>query len=163
MKRKMTVAVLSTLGVVALIFIIGLMLPKEREFVKQAELKSPPEKVFHIVSDFKNQASWRDDVQKIEVIDQETWIEFPEKGTPLTFRIQQKVENHLLEIEIIEPKSFDGKWIGTFEKTPTGTKVLFKEIVIISNPFFRVLTSIFVDLEKTMDLYMENLKAKLVN
>lgn len=161
MKKKMTVAILSVLAIIAFVFVAGLLLPKQREFVKQAELNSPPEKVFQVVTDFANQALWRDDVQEIKVLDATTWTEIPKKGTPITFRIKRKVENQLFEIEIIEPKKFNGYWIGTFEETENGTKVVFKEVVIIENPFFRVLSSIFVDLDKTMEVYMINLKTKL--
>lgn len=157
----MTVAVLSVLAVFAAIFMAGLLLPKQREFVKQAELRSPPEKVFQVVTDVESQASWRDDVLEIKVIDQSTWTEIPKKGAPITFKTKQKAENKLFEIEIIAPKSFKGHWLGTFEETPTGTKVVFKEVMLIENPFFRVVSLIFVNLDKTMEIYMENLKTKL--
>lgn len=161
MKKKMTVAILSVLAIIAFVFVAGLLLPKQREFIKQAELNSPPEKVFQVVTDFANQTSWRDDVQEIKVIDEKTWTEIPKKGTPITFKTKQKIENQLFEIEIIEPKNFNGYWIGTFEDTKNGTKVVFKEVVTIENPFFRVLSSIFVDLDKTMEVYLNNLKTKL--
>jgi hypothetical protein len=161
MKKKMTVAVLSILALIAFVFIIGLFLPKQRAFVKTADFKSPPEKVFQIVTDFEHQTSWRSDVQAIKVIDQDTWTEVPKKGTPITFKIKEKVQNQLFEIGIIEPNSFNGYWVGNFEQTPTGTKCIFKEVVIIKNPFFRVISSIFVDLDKTMETYMTDLKTKL--
>jgi hypothetical protein len=161
MKKKMTVAILSVLVIIAFVFVVGILLPKQRDFVKQADLNSPPEKVFQVVTDFANQTLWRDDVQEIKVIDEKTWTEVPKKGTPITFRVERKVENQLFEIEIIEPKNFNGYWIGTFEETKNGTKVVFKEVVTIENPFFRVLSSIFVDLDKAMEVYMNNLKTKL--
>jgi hypothetical protein len=37
----------------------------------------------------------------------------------------------------------------------------FKEFITISNPFFRTISYVFVDLDKTMDLYLQNLKQKL--
>ncbi|HSM46229.1 MAG TPA: SRPBCC family protein [Draconibacterium sp.] len=161
MRKKMTVAVLSILALFALAFAIGLFLPKQREFVKTATFKSSPEKVFQIVTDVENQLSWRSDVQEINIIDEDTWTEVPKKGTPITFKTKQEIQNQLFEIEIIEPKSFDGYWIGTFEQTTTGTKVVFKEVITIENPFFRVMSSIFVDLDQTMEVYMTNLKNKL--
>lgn len=161
MRKKMTVAVLSIVALVAMVFVIGLFIPKQKEYLKTADLKSSPESVFQIVTDVENQTLWRNDVQEIKVIDQNTWTEVPKKGTPITFRTKRKIQNQLFEIEIIEPKSFQGYWIGTFEQSPMGTKVVFKEVVIIENPFFRVMSSIFVDLNKTMDVYLSNLKAKL--
>lgn len=161
MKTKMTVVALSILALVALVFVIGLLLPKQREFVKTAHLKSSNEKVFQIVTDVENQPSWRSDVQEIKVIDPNTWTEIPKKGTPITFKTKQKIQNQLFEIEIIEPKSFKGYWVGTFEQTATGTKVVFKEVVTIDNPLFRVMSILFVDLDKTMDIYIAHLKTKL--
>lgn len=163
MKRKMLTILLSVASVLLLLLIVGLLLPKEREFVKTANLKSPPERVFKIVTDVENQTSWRNDIQEIKVIDQYTWTETPKKGTPITFKTKQKVENQIFEIEIIEPKSFNGYWVGTFEQIPTGTKVHFKEVVVIKNPFFRVLSAVFVDLDQTMEDYMTNLKTQLGN
>jgi hypothetical protein len=161
MKRTMVVAVISILAVVAIVAMIGLFLPKQREFVKQAVFKSPPEKVFQVVTDVANQASWRNDVQEITIIDENTWTEVPKQGTPITFKIKRKIENQLFEIEIIEPKSFNGYWVGTFEKTSAGTNVVFKEVVNIENPFFRIVSSLFVDLDKTMEIYLSNVKTKL--
>ena len=159
----MLTILLSVASVLLLLLIVGLLLPKEREFVKTANLKSPPERVFKIVTDVENQTSWRNDIQEIKVIDQYTWTETPKKGTPITFKTKQKVENQIFEIEIIEPKSFNGYWVGTFEQIPTGTKVHFKEVVVIKNPFFRVLSAVFVDLDQTMEDYMTNLKTHLGN
>ena len=157
----MAVAVLSILALFAIVLVIGLFLPRQREFVKTANLNSSIEKVFQIVTDVENQTTWRSDIQGIKVINQDAWTEIPKKGTPITFNIKQKVQNQLFEIEIIEPKSFNVHWVGAFEQTTTGTKVVFKEVITIDNPFFRVMSLLFIDLDKTMELYMNNLKTKL--
>jgi len=36
-----------------------------------------------------------------------------------------------------------------------------KNFPIIKNPYFRVLSYLFFDMEKTMDVYLANLKVKL--
>lgn len=161
MRKTMLVAVYFIVGLVALVLVVGLMLPEKREFVRTATFRSQPEKVFQIVTDVKNQTSWRRDVQDIVVIDEATWTEIPRRGTAITFRTRRKVENQSFEIEIIGPENFNGYWVGTFERIPTGTKVVFKEVIAIANPFLRVVSSLFVDLDKTMDVYMMNLKTKL--
>jgi hypothetical protein len=159
MKKMMTYLLIS---IVAIALIIGLFLPKERTFTKTTVLNSDVTKVFKIVTDFKNQTSWRNDVKEIIVIDNNTWTEVPQKGTAITFKVKQKVENEIFEIEIIEPKNFNGYWVGTFEQTNKNqTAIEFKEVITISNPFFRTLSYLFVDLNKTMDLYLQNLKQKL--
>ena len=158
----MTYLLISIVAIIAIVLIIGLFLPKERTFTKKAVLNSDVTKVFNIVTDFKNQTTWRNDVKEIIVIDNNTWTEVPKKGTAITFKVKQKIENEIFEIEIVEPKNFNGYWVGTFKQTnQNATEIEFKEVVTISNPFFRTLSYLFVDLDKTMDLYLENLKQKL--
>ena len=162
MKKMMTYLLISVVAIIAIVLIIGLFLPKERTFSKTALLNSDVTKVFNIVTDFKNQTTWRNDVKEIIVIDNNTWTEVPKKGTAITFKVKQKIENEIFEIEIVEPKNFNGYWVGTFKQTnQNATEIEFKEVVTISNPFFRTLSYLFVDLDKTMDLYLENLKQKL--
>jgi hypothetical protein len=162
MKKMMTYLLISIVAIIAIVLIIGLFLPKERTFTKTAVLNSDVNKVFNIVTDFKNQTTWRNDVKEIIVIDNNTWTEVPKKGTAITFKVKQKVENEIFEIVIIEPKNFNGYWIGTFKQTKVNqTAIEFKEVITISNPFFRTISYVFVDLDKTMDLYLQNLKQKL--
>lgn len=158
----MTYLLISIVAIIAIVLIIGLFLPKERTFTKTAVLNSDVTKVFNIVTDFKNQTTWRNDVKEIIVIDNNTWTEVPKKGTAITFKVKQKVENEIFEIVIIEPKNFNGYWIGTFKQTKVNqTAIEFKEVITISNPFFRTISYVFVNLDKTMDLYLQNLKQKL--
>ena len=162
MKKMTTYLLISIVAIIAIVLIIGLFLPKERTFTKKAVLNSDVTKVFNIVTDFKNQTTWRNDVKEIIVIDDNSWTEVPKKGTAITFKVKQKIENEIFEIEIVEPKNFNGYWVGTFKQTnQNATEIEFKEVVTISNPFFRTLSYLFVDLDKTMDLYLENLKQKL--
>jgi hypothetical protein len=162
MKKMITYLLISIATIIAIVLIIGLFLPKERTFTRTALLNSDVTKVFHLVTDFKNQTTWRNDVKEIIVIDNNSWTEVPKNGTAITFKVKQKVENEIFEIEIIEPKNFNGYWVGTFKQTKRGeTAIEFKEVVTISNPFFRTLSYLFVDLDKIMDLYLENLKQKL--
>ena len=163
MKKMMTYLFISIAAIIAIVLIIGLFLPKEITFTKTAVLNSDVTKVFNLVTDFKNQTTWRNDVKEIIVIDNNTWTEVPKKGTAITFKVKQKVENEIFEIVIIEPKNFNGYWIGTFKQTKVNqTAIEFKEVITISNPFFRTISYVFVDLDKTMDLYLQNLKQKLV-
>jgi hypothetical protein len=162
MKKMMTYLLVSVVAIIATVLIIGLFLPKERTFTKTAVLNSDVTKVFNLVTDFKNQTTWRNDVKEIIGIDENTWTEVPKKGTAITFKVKQKVENEIFEIEIIEPKNFNGYWTGTFKQTKENqTAIEFKEVVTVSNPFFRTISYVFVDLDKTMDLYLQNLKQKL--
>jgi hypothetical protein len=116
MKKMMTYLLISIVAIIAIVLIVGFTLPSERTFTRTSVLKSDIDKVYNLVTDFKNQATWRSDVKKIIVIDDNTWTEVPKKGTAITFKVKQKVENVIFEIEIIEPKNFQGYWVGTFKQ-----------------------------------------------
>lgn len=157
----MIVVILSVLALVALLFIVGLFLPKQREFVRSANFKSPRDKIYQVVTDVSSQTKWRSDVLRIEVIDPDTWTEVPRKGVPITFKVRRKVQGQHFEIQIVEPEAFNGYWVGTFEQTPTGSKVVFKEVITVEKPLLRVMSLVFVDLGKAMDVYMADLKKEL--
>jgi hypothetical protein len=162
MKKMMTYLLICIVAVIATVFITGLLLPKEIIYVKSVELKSDIAKVFNLITDYRSQTSWRDDVKEIITVDENSWTEVPKKGTAITFKIKQKKENEIFEIEIIAPKNFNGYWIGTFKPIVNGgTIVEFKEVILVSNPFLRAITYLFVDLNKTMELYIKNVEQKL--
>jgi len=162
MNRKMILFVGMLSVIVLASGLAGLLLPKEREFVKEAVINHPVGQVFSTVTDINNQLAWRPEVKEINIIDEETWTEVMQKGTPLTFKIRRKVQDSLFEIEIIEPKSFNGYWVGTFEPFgDIGTKITFKEVIRIENPYFRLLSFIFIDLDNHMNEYLSNLTTHL--
>ena len=145
-----------------ILLVIGSILPSQREFNRIAIIEAPLGTVFSTVTNIKAQEKWRNDVKQIKVMDSETWTEIPKKGTPITFKVTDLVKNQLLRIDIIEPKSFNGYWVGKFESVSENqTKVDFTEVAIVNNLFLKIISRLFVHLNKTMDVYMENLKSKV--
>ncbi len=158
------------LGIVVFIgilpFIIGIFIPSQRIYTKQFIFNSPVEKVWGIVTDLKGQERWRNDVKEIKVISnensKEVWIEVPRRGPSIKFRTVEKIENKQWTMEIIDNPSFTGKWVGTFEALDENrTKVVFTEIPLVNNPYMRTLSLLFVDMNKTMELYLKNLANEL--
>jgi hypothetical protein len=162
MKKMIMYLLIAIPAIFAFVLLAGWLLPKERTFTKKAVFQSDIGKVFKVVTDVQHQTSWRSDVKEIIVLNDSTWTEVPKKGTAITFKVKRKVENEIFEIEIIEPNNFKGYWIGSFKQTKDNrTAIECKEVVTISNPFFRTISYLFVDLNKTMDLYLQNLQKKL--
>ena len=161
---------LIAVGVIVLIallpLIIGLFLPSEKSYTKTFTFNAPVDKVWNTVTDLKGQVKWRSDVKEIQIIsgtkDGEVWVEQPMKGPSIKFRTKEKIENQLWVMEIIDNPTFSGKWVGTFEALGDNrTKVVFTESPTIPNPYFRTFSLLFVDMNKTMELYLENLEREL--
>lgn len=159
---KIVIIVLFIIAILPLV--IGLFLPTERRFVKTAQLKSSPQEIWNVITDIKGQEDWRDDVKSIEMINtqkgKEKWTEIPKKGRPITFQVKTFEPPNRFDIEIVE-SSFSGYWEGKIIEKNEVTLIEFKEVVFISNPYFKTLSYLFLDLNKTMDLYLANLEKKL--
>lgn len=149
--------------VVGTMAFIGLSLPKEMVFEKETIIEVKVCSLFEKVSDVKGQENWRSDVKSIEIHGDGSWTEHPAKGRSLTFRIKRKEACERFDIEIIAPTSFQGYWEGRFEPVgPAKTKINFKEVVVVNNPFSRLIVWLFVDIDATMELYLNDLKKSLI-
>lgn len=160
----MKIVLLILVLVLVLPLLIGLLLPNERTFFKTAEFKSSPQEVWDVITDIKGQESWRNDVKSIQMISSEKgaekWTEIPKKGQAITFQVKTYEPPNRFDIEIVE-SPFSGYWEGKIKAKNGITTVEFKEVVVVKNPFFKIISYLFVDLNKTMELYLENLKKKL--
>ncbi|MEN1783850.1 MAG: hypothetical protein AAGF77_01815 [Bacteroidota bacterium] len=90
----------------------------------------------------------------------EKWIETPINGQPITFQVKTFQEPNRYDIEIVD-SGISGYWEGRITERNGITSVAFKEVIDVKNPYFRIIMYLFVDLDKTMDVYMTNLKKKL--
>ena len=164
MNSRMKIALNVTAVIVMLPLVVGMLLPSKRVFTKTAKLKSSPQQVWDVITNVKAQKEWRDDVKSIEMISSEKgaekWTETPKKGQPITFQVKTFQEPNRYDIEIVD-SGISGYWEGRITESNGTTSVAFKEIIDVKNPYFRTIVYLFVDLDKTMDIYMTNLKKKL--
>ena len=160
----MKIVIIVLLVIVILPLVIGSFLATERTFVKTAQFKSSPQDIWNVIRDIKGQEEWRDDVESIEMINvkkgKEKWTEIPKKGRPISFQVKTYDPPNRFDIAIVE-SGFSGYWEGKINEKNGLTDIEFKEVVVISNPYFKTLSYLFLDLNKTMDLYLANLKKKL--
>ena len=160
----MKIVIIVLLVIVILPLVIGSFLATERTFVKTAQFKNSPQDIWNVIRDIKGQEEWRDDVESIEMINvkkgKEKWTEIPKKGRPISFQVKTYDPPNRFDIAIVE-SGLSGYWEGKINEKNGLTDIEFKEVVVISNPYFKTLSYLFLDLNKTMDLYLANLKKKL--
>ena len=73
-----------------------------------------------------SQFKWRSDLEKIDVLDQNTFVETNKKGVATTFFITEKDLYRTYSFDL-ENDKLKGKWTGTFEKTEKGCSFTLKE------------------------------------
>lgn len=145
--------------------IFGLVLPKTNSAQKTVAFSSAKSLIWEKMRDLSGQVTWRPNVERIEILNatpgKEEWVEYPKQGAQLKFRTILVVEQERWEME-----TFDSPvlvhWTGILKETNNaGTEIFFEEKATVNNPFFRIFAFLFIDLNKLIEVYSENLKTAL--
>jgi uncharacterized protein YndB with AHSA1/START domain len=163
--RWLWIVLAVVVGIPLLMALIGSLLPRDHVARMSRELKSPPERVWALVSDVAGSARWRKDVTDVTVQ--------PAAGGPLRFTEKSKQGTIPFEMVSQEPprrqvvkivddqQPFGGTW--TWELTPwgQGTRLTITEAGFIKNPIFRVMSKLFFSPTATMEKYLGDLAGEL--
>jgi uncharacterized protein YndB with AHSA1/START domain len=143
----------------AVVLLWGASLPRTTTAERITEIPAPVPEVYRLVTDIKGQAAWRSDIGRIEASRSEKeWAEHARDGSTLSFRVLRQEPNRLFVIAYSSPRGFEGRWTGSFEPTPQGTRVRFIETVTIPNPVMRAVARVAAPAGSHFDLYLSDLK-----
>ena len=141
-------------GIILLVFIAGLLLPDERTATSECFYNASPEKVYNALINNADYG-YRSDLEEIVIVEEKD-------GSVIRFRTVRKVPHSLYEFEIVKGNGFTGYWKGELKVTSTGgTHFTSTEIIRMKNPFLKVASRLFFDLEKFMHTYQNDLRVKL--
>lgn len=113
------------------------------------------EKVWNIVTDNKNYL-WRSDLSKIEIIDENNFIEYDKNNFKTYFKITRKDYLNTYEFEI-ENKNIKGRWIGKFKKIDDNiTQIDFTEEIEVDNFIMKLFAKPY--LKSQQKRYINDLK-----
>jgi uncharacterized protein YndB with AHSA1/START domain len=147
---------------IAVIFVIGYILPSQTTHTRTIALKQPPEKVFAVLADIPNMPKWNRNLEKVDVL-------LPVDGkerTRQTFKggmdmvittTESAPPHHLVRTVVDSSESFSGSWTYGITATPgDGSQVALTEQSEVPNPFFRFMVKLFGP-TKYMDQHLEDL------
>ena len=130
---------------------------------KQTVINASIEKVYNIVT---NNREWKyrtslDDLKIIETNgDFEIWDEISGKNT-IRFKTKEKRPFTFYSFEM-DCKFFQGEWFAEFETIePAKTRFTATEAIEYKNPLLRVIGYVFMDLDKYMEIYQNELRNEL--
>ena len=164
----MKVMVYILLGVVfflLVVFVIGLFLPKTRILKKETVYNVPIEIVYNTVI---NNHDWvyRKSLDDLRIIETNGDIEIWEEtsgGAVIQFKAKEKKPFTFYSFEM-DSKLFKGNWHAELESTENGkTRFVANESIEYKNPFIRIIGYAFMNLDKYMEIYQEELKDKVEN
>ena len=151
-------------GLILLIGLVGMLIPKSHIASRKARFNQTPETVWDTITDFQGQTSWRTSLTRVEHLPDRdgnaVWREMSKRTGPLTMMITTSDPPHRMVGQIVDNKSFGGTW--TYEIVPTdrGCELTITENGEIYNPIFRVFARFVFGYTTTMETYMKQLGTK---
>ena len=124
---------------------------------RKAVFKSEIQKVWEVVASLEDYA-WRSDLSKIEIVDENRFIEYTKAGYATRFTITVKEPYKRYEFDM-ENENMKGHWTGIFTEKDGGTEIDFTEDVTAKKLFMKPFVKGF--LKKQHELYFLDLKKAL--
>lgn len=159
MKMLLTI-VAAILGLVALVWSIGLVIPPRHVAARSARYAKPPEKVWSMLSDFPGYVHWAPEVTGVN--------RMPDQNGHPVYQLEGKW-GMPLEIELADPPRrlvtriadprlpFGGTWTWKIAREGNGTRVTVTEDGEIKAAPMRTMARFFFGYTSTMDSYLKAL------
>ena len=151
-------------GLILLIGLVGMLIPKSHVASRKARFSQTPQTVWDAITDFQGQTSWRTSLTKVERLPDRdgnaVWRETSKRTGPLTMMIMTSDPPHRLVSQIVDNKSFGGTWTYEITSTDAGCELTITERGEIYNPIFRVFARFVFRYTATMETYLKQLGAK---
>lgn len=124
---------------------------------RKAVFQSDIQRVWEVVTSLKNY-SWRSDLSRIEILNENQFVEYTKDNYPTTFTITKTEPYKRWEFDM-ENSNMKGHWTGIFTEADGNTEIDFTEEVtakkVIMKPFVKSY------LKKQQELYISDLKRAL--
>ncbi len=161
--RWVITIVVGLLAVVAIVALVGVLLPQSHVATRSRTFPQSSERVFTAISDVRNYANWRPGVREVTVL----------SDSPLRWR--EDGSNGKIEFELTSsdpPKRqvvtiaskelpFGGRWEYDLAPDGTGTRLTVREHGEVYNPIFRFMARFIFGYSKTMEDYLAALDGYL--
>jgi uncharacterized protein YndB with AHSA1/START domain len=151
-------------GVVLLVVVAGMLLPKEHTARSQATINAPPDSVWRALTDVAAFPTWREDVSRVEMLPsptgRKTWREIGKHGT-ITFEEVAAEPPRRLVARIADPSlPFGGSWTYDVAPEAAGSRVTITEDGVVHNPVFRFMSRFVFGHHATQEAYLRALARK---
>ncbi len=149
-------------GIIALIFLIGALLPQAHVASSSIILSQPPDEVWAVVRDLGRYAEWWDDITGVERLadrdGREVWAQRDRRNQTLPIELVEAEPPRRMVTRIAdENRPFGGTWTYLVEPTPEGAIVTITEEGEVYNVLFRFMSRFVFGHHSTQESYLEAL------
>ena len=162
MKKKILITLACLGGLIAVMAIVGWMLPQGHQVSRTAMIAVSPPQVFSMISDVSKYAAWRSDVTQVDMLpDDGRGTRFREHGPsgPVVFRVELIDAPQTMRVRIDDPgQPFGGSWTYSLKPEGQGTSLTITEDGEVYNPIFRFMFNFFFSKTATLETYLAALQ-----
>ncbi len=142
-RKKMARAVLALIGLCAVMFAVGIVLPVEHSTTARGSVERPPEAVWRVLTDFDGMPMWRADVTRVERLPdadgRTTWREIGRKGDVIVELAESEPPRRLVTHQRRDGRRALPELTFLLAATTLGTSVTVMVREETANPIGRVL------------------------
>jgi hypothetical protein len=156
--RILILSLASVALVVALVWLIGWLLPETREGRAEAIIEAPPELVLAVIADVEAQPEWRDlgTVRRTET----GWFEEILRGERIDF-VADEMSVDRIRLRFTSDAGYSGAWHAILEPVPGGTRIAVVERATMPSPLGRIVARLMFDPTAFATAYLAALKARV--
>ena len=147
-------------GLVVLLALIGLVLPRGHVAARRAVIQRPAAEVWRAITDVEAYPKWRKGVTAVA----RNGREFTETSShgAIRYELAEEQAPALRITRIADPKlPFGGRWIYELTEDRGNTRLTITEDGFITNPIFRTLSRTVFSTTSTLERFLTDLSAHL--
>jgi len=153
-------AVFAIVAIVAIIWVIGMMLPRDHMASRMAHYQVPPQKVWEALTDIDAMPSWRIGLKSVTRLPDKNGLPVHTENTSagkMTFETTLMDPPRRLVRGMASDLPFGGTWTFDVASAPDGSTLRITENGYVSNPFFRFVSRYFIGYTSEMNKYLTGL------
>lgn len=165
MKKWILGAAGALAAVVALVWIVGSLLPVAHTATAERVVQGEPEEVWRVMTDIEGFADWRPGLDSAERLEERAgrpvWREHGSTGS-MTMEVVERFPPRRMVARIAdEGLPFGGTWTYELEPADGGTRAVLTEDGEVYSPFFRFMARFVFGHDATMRSYLDGLESRM--
>lgn len=146
------------IGIVAIVFFVGLCLPRRHTAMISAVIPAPVEQVWGRITTVAEFPRWRKDMTSIQIVNDSEWVEVAGK-----MRIPMKMSSRDLMkrmVAVINSNDlpFGGEWVYELQSSGGSTQVTITENGEVRQPVYRFVSQFIIGRTATLKKYISSLQ-----
>ena len=156
--RILILIVAALVLLVALVALIGWLLPATREGRAEVVISAPPGQILAVIADVEAQPDWRAVGTVTRTAD--GWEEVTARGERIRF-VAQEMTATRIRLRFSSDAGYTGEWEARLDPVAGGTRISVVERATMPSPLGRIIARVMFDPDAFATKYLEELKARV--